>query len=288
MKRHAIPDRNGFTLTESFDWAQDKLLAVRKRKSGGFTLIELLVVIAIIALLVSLLMPSLKQAKELARASVCGSTLRMVGVANPMYMADWHDHITPYAEWGFPANEPDAPAASFTRFALTSMWRMARDPVRGADGFLSPYLPSNNKEIISEGMGCASVPPGPVFTNYYVQNGTARERYRYRAKSYAHNYYYTTWPDWPDGAKPRPPVLFSRIPRPSDLVHFCDSPGVEVLIYPVGYVESTGGYPAHTAEIPEVRHFDEFNMIFVDGHIDSGTLEDRYDHPYFTTPDWGN
>ena len=254
----------------------------RNCTGAAFTLIELLVVIAIIALLVSLLMPSLKQAKELARDSVCRSTLRMVGTANPMYMADWHDYITPYAE-GFTSNDPDRLADRYARFALTSMWALARDPVRGSDGFLSPYLPSNNKEIISEGMGCASVPPGPEFTNHYVQNGTARERYRYRAKSYAHNYYYTTWPD-----DERTPIPFSRVPRPSALVHFCDSPGVEVLIYPVGYVEGTGGWPAHTADIPEARHFDNFNMIFVDGHVDSGTLEDRYDYEYFTTPDWGN
>ena len=68
----------------------------------------------------------------------------------------------------------------------------------------------------------------------------------------------------------------------------CDSPGIEVLIYPVGYVEATGGWPSHTAEIPEVRHLGDFNMIFVDGHVDSGTMEDRYNHEYFTTPGWGN
>ena len=47
----------------------------------GFTLIELLVVIAIISLLGTLVIPSLKQAKGLARTSICGSNLRMVGIA---------------------------------------------------------------------------------------------------------------------------------------------------------------------------------------------------------------
>jgi prepilin-type N-terminal cleavage/methylation domain-containing protein len=67
----------------------------RSGRRSAFTLIELLVVVAIIALLISILLPSLGRARAQARTTLCASRLGQMGKATLIYADDFGE-IPPF------------------------------------------------------------------------------------------------------------------------------------------------------------------------------------------------
>lgn len=65
------------------------------RKHRGFSLVELLVVIAIIALLLSILLPSLGSSRRVAKMMVCATNFRSLKVANEFYADESKEWYVP-------------------------------------------------------------------------------------------------------------------------------------------------------------------------------------------------
>jgi prepilin-type N-terminal cleavage/methylation domain-containing protein len=76
---------------------------VQRNKSRAFTLVELLVVIGIIALLISILLPSLSKARENAVRTQCASNLRQWGIGLAQYFANNKGYF-PYNGRAIPPN----------------------------------------------------------------------------------------------------------------------------------------------------------------------------------------
>ena len=94
-----------------------RTLRARLSRAAGFTLVELLVVIGIIALLISILLPSLNQARQSANSVTCQSSMRQFGIALNLYAN---------------ANRLSLPFATFDGVDDGST-QSVRDPAKGSD-----------------------------------------------------------------------------------------------------------------------------------------------------------
>lgn len=143
----------------------------------AFTLVELLVVIGIIALLVAILMPALRKAREQAVATQCLSNLRQVGLMAHMYANEHRDvipqgysegRIAPAGSWVAHTWLTHFPSPAYNGI---TKWTL-RCPKVSSAGYaviwaLSPNIP-----------GEFQTKPCGSFTDNYVFNGLKRGKVR--------------------------------------------------------------------------------------------------------------
>lgn len=109
---------------------------ISPRTHRGFTLVELLVVIGIIAVLISVLLPTLGRARDAAERTVCLSNLRQLGTAIIQYSVMYKDTAlvgyfgspaTPQMQWNYLANYNRSSATFPTQLGLLDEARLAGD-----------------------------------------------------------------------------------------------------------------------------------------------------------------
>jgi prepilin-type N-terminal cleavage/methylation domain-containing protein/prepilin-type processing-associated H-X9-DG protein len=116
-------------------------------KRNGFTLIELLVVIAIIAILMAILMPALKRAREQGQRAVCLSNLKQLSLAWILYADDNDDKLVSSEAGGTWRSQYGEPWVGVT---WASGWAQGGqlpedDQIKGIkDGALWPYVKEVN------------------------------------------------------------------------------------------------------------------------------------------------
>ena len=120
----------------------------KNRGTQAFTLIELLVVVAIIALLISILLPTLSRAKEQARIAKCLANMRSIAQAANSYIMDKGDVVFTFPP-GYVDDEFDFPNYRYyTEFiwggdvpdATRGQWDPTQgpNPVNDADVYCFP------------------------------------------------------------------------------------------------------------------------------------------------------
>ena len=274
-------------------------------KRKGFTLIELLVVVAIIALLISILLPSLSRARELAKRAVCASNQRGIGQGMHIYANDnkewfpvhWFkmgtieegppSQVTGFTylkQMGYMYNEPTRPGTELTNksHASRSLFLLIAGGQQTAGSFICPS--SNDEEDNMRNLGDYATSGGGSGDDEAARPGVTRFDFAgYSKVSYA----YQT----PFGRRGRPREnMDTRMPIAADKGPYYMQFDEEVQTGVGAYPDEVSGVETPVAWFTEFgynpiavikksnegwrpynsrnHNYEGQNILYVDGHAD--------------------
>lgn len=241
----------------------------RKRRWGhrpdGFTLVELLIVVAIIALLLSILLPSLQGARAQAQTTVCAANIRQLALANIAYASEQQGRY--------------CAGAAGIKLDNLHRWHGVRPT---ADVPFDPqYGPLVDYLTAAEGIRAC-----PAFRGYLLKGAAAFER---GCGGFGYNQAYlgremrrrpgASFQVVTDGFG----VLSERVRRPAETLMFADAAFVATAD---GVSEYSFAEPRfhpeylqyHVRMDPSIhfRHRGRVNIAWCDGHVDRQRLTFTY------------